>query len=90
MLVTDEIDTMLCVEPSIIEELKEGEIGKLIAKLPSGCRTVFNLFAIEGFSHEEIANQLQISVGTSKSQANRARVLLQQMLISTNYEHERR
>ena len=90
MLVTDEVDTMLCVEPSIIEELKVGEISKLIAKLPSGCRTVFNLFAIEGFSHEEIANQLQISVGTSKSQANRARVLLQQMLISTNYEHERR
>lgn len=90
ILITDEIDFVLSVEPSIIEELEIKEIDKLIAKLPSGCRTIFNLFAIEGFTHEEIANQLQISVGTSKSQANRARFLLQQMLIGTNYEHGRK
>jgi RNA polymerase sigma factor (sigma-70 family) len=45
--------------------------------LPEGCRTVFNLFAIEGYSHAEIAQMLNIAVGTSKSQLSHARQLLQ-------------
>lgn len=52
----------------------------LIRSLPVGYRTVFNLHAIEGYSHPEIAEQLGISEGTSKSQLSKARALLQEML----------
>ncbi|AQG81492.1 RNA polymerase sigma factor [Spirosoma montaniterrae] len=52
----------------------------LIQELPPGCRTVFNLYAIEGYNHPEIAAMLDIAEGTSKSQYARARSLLQEKL----------
>ena len=52
----------------------------LVGELPPGCRTVFNLYAIEGYTHPEIADLLDIAEGTSKSQYARARNLLQQKL----------
>jgi RNA polymerase sigma-70 factor (ECF subfamily) len=61
-------------------QLRTSEIEKLIAELPSGYRTIFNLYAIEGYTHDEIANLLNISAGTSKSQLSRARMLLQQKI----------
>jgi RNA polymerase sigma factor (sigma-70 family) len=51
-----------------------------IQELPPGCQTVFNLYAIEGYQHNEIAELMGISEGTSKSQYSRARSLLQQKL----------
>lgn len=51
-----------------------------IRELPPGCQTIFNLYAIEGYQHNEIAKLLEISEGTSKSQYSRARCLLQQKL----------
>ena len=60
--------------------LNETELLKLINRLPDGYRTVFNLYAIEGYSHAEIAQTLGISEGTSKSQLSRARMLLQSSL----------
>jgi RNA polymerase sigma-70 factor (ECF subfamily) len=51
-----------------------------LQKLPTGYRTVFNLYAIEGYTHEEIADQLGISIGTSKSQLFKAREYLKKML----------
>jgi RNA polymerase sigma factor (sigma-70 family) len=56
------------------------DIMNLVRKLPSGARMIFNLYALEGYSHKEIAEKLKISEGTSKSQVNRARQLLQQYL----------
>jgi len=56
------------------------ELLKMIQELPAGCQVIFNLFAIEGYSHKEIGEKLEISVGTSKSQYARARVLLQEMV----------
>ena len=53
---------------------------QLLMKLPVGYRTVFNMFAIEGYSHAEIALLLDISEGTSKSQLSRARAQLQNQL----------
>lgn len=55
-------------------------IYALILNLPLGYRTVFNLHAIEGYSHKEIADKLGISEGTSKSQLSKARQLLQSQL----------
>ena len=53
------------------------ELLKLIAGLPTGYRTVFNLFVVEGYSHKEIAQALGITEATSRSQLQRARVMLQ-------------
>ena len=56
------------------------ELLNMIRELPTGCRTVFNLFAIEGYSHKEIAEMLEVSEGTSKSQFARARKLLKEKI----------
>jgi len=61
-------------------KLEAKELLQMIRKLPDGYRVVFNLYAIEGFNHREIAQQLNITEGTSKSQYARARQFLQKML----------
>lgn len=53
---------------------------RLMHEMPPGFRTVLNLYILEGFSHQEIADELQISVGTSKSQLNRAKAFLKGLL----------
>lgn len=67
-----------------ISKLSYEAIIKSIQKLSPGYRTVFNLFIIEGFSHEEVARELEISVGTSKSNLSKARVQLQKILFKQN------
>jgi RNA polymerase sigma-70 factor (ECF subfamily) len=63
-----------------IELLQFNQLLEMIQTLPTGCQAVFNLFAIDGYGHKEIAELLGISEGTSKSQYARARQLLQEML----------
>ncbi len=65
------------------------QLIEMIQGLPQGCQIVFNLFAIEGYSHKEIAEQLGISEGTSKSQFARAKSLLQQRLSKESAYYER-
>jgi len=60
--------------------LEAEELMEMISVLPVGYRTVFNLYAIEGYSHKEIGEMLGINENTSKSQLSRARKHLQQML----------
>jgi RNA polymerase sigma factor (sigma-70 family) len=75
-------------EPLQIQSnLEADELIAIIGTLPTGFRTVFNLYAIEGFSHAEIAKELNISEGTSKSQLSRARVILQQMIQKTDIKN---
>ncbi len=74
----------IAINSSAIDQLSAVDLFKLITKLPIGYRTVFNLYAIEGLKHTEIALELGISEGTSKSQLNKARALLQQMLLAEN------
>lgn len=62
-------------------QLAYKDIVKAIQKLPEGYRLVFNLFVIEGYAHAEIASQLNITEGTSRSQLNKARKCLQQFII---------
>ena len=66
--------------PSALEKLTADELLQLVMNLPEGYRTIFNLFAIEGFSHKEIAEMLHITEGTSRSQYARARQALQEMI----------
>ena len=61
-------------------QLQAEELLALLQELPAGYRTVFNLYALEGYSHPEIAELLGISEGTSKSQLSKARALLQRRL----------
>jgi RNA polymerase sigma factor (sigma-70 family) len=62
------------------DELEVDDLMNLINSLPTGYKSVFNLYAIEGYSHQEIAEKLQITVGTSKSQLSRARIHIQRMI----------
>lgn len=56
------------------------ELLKMIQSLPDGCQVIFNLYAIEGYTHKEIAGMLGINEGTSKSQFARARQLLMERI----------
>ena len=69
-------------EPIILAQLNEEVLLNLIKELPEGYRFVFNLYAIEGFSHQEIAEQLGIEASTSRSQLVKARKFLQNKIIA--------
>lgn len=62
------------------------ELVKEIKKLPPSYRTVFNMYVIDGLTHQEIANLLGISVGTSKSNLSKARVILQKIIKNNDEE----
>ncbi len=70
----------LQVDPSVLASLNAEELIGYIQALPEGFRAVFNLVAIEGYSHAEAAELLGISAGTSRSQLTRARAALQARL----------
>jgi RNA polymerase sigma-70 factor (ECF subfamily) len=65
---------------SALDKIATAEILNMVKALPNGYRTVFNLYAIEGYTHKEIAEMLNISEGTSKSQYARAKGLLQEKI----------
>ena len=65
--------------------LEAEDLLNLIQELPAGYRAVFNMYAIDGYSHKEIAEALGITEGTSKSQLNRARAHLQKMLLDLEH-----
>lgn len=64
-------------EHSVMDKISADDLMKLISGLAEGYRTVFNLYAIEGYSHAEIANILGVTEVTSRTQFMRARVILQ-------------
>lgn len=66
---------------NLSDHLEAEDLINMIQELPSGYRIVFNLYAIDGYSHKEISAQLNISENTSKSQLSRARVYLQKLLL---------
>ena len=67
-----------------VDFLATEELTTIIQRLPTGCREVFNLYVIDGYSHKEIAEQMQISIGTSKSQLFDARKILKSKIIRNN------
>jgi len=68
----------------IVEDLTAKELMKLIQRIPLGYKTIFNMYAIEGYSHKEIAQELNISESTSKSQLSRARSAIKELLVENN------
>ena len=75
------------VHEDAIDKLSYEEIIRAVQELSPGYRTVFNLFIIEGLSHDEIAGQLGISTGTSKSNLSKAKRQLQKILFKQNEIH---
>lgn len=80
----DDVSYTLESDTDILGDLNFKEILYVINKLPDGYKTIFNLYAIEGFTHKEIAEELNISINTSKSQYSRARKSLLKLL-ETHY-----
>ena len=82
------IDEETFIEKHLADQHSESSFEKdilpLLHFLPEGCRTIFNLFAVEGYPHREIAEMLSITEGTSKSQVNFARKKLQELLQTQN------
>lgn len=70
--------------PDIYMKLDADDILEIIEELPEGYRTVFNLYVIEGYSHREVSEMLNISEGASRSQLTRAKKALKEKL-STSY-----
>ena len=75
------------IEVPSIENLPDEYLIGLINELPDGCRLVFNLFVIEGYSHAEIATLLEVSEGTSRSQLFHAKSLLKMKLRCQSLAH---
>ncbi|MDD2634460.1 MAG: RNA polymerase sigma factor [Bacteroidales bacterium] len=71
------------------DEFNREELLSCINKLPPGFKMIFNMYAIEGYKHREIAEMLDISIGTSKSQYSRARVILQNNLNALKFDKTR-
>jgi len=69
-------------DAAAFSNLSEKEILSLINALPDGYRIIFNLYVIEGYRHEEIAEMLRINSGTSRSQLAKARAMLQKQIIA--------
>ena len=72
----DDVDYKVESDADVLSSLIEEDLLKLIQEMPDGYKTVFNMFAIEGFSHREIGEKLGISENTSKSQYSRAKAYL--------------
>jgi len=64
----------------VSESYKTGDLSQIINMLPAGARTVFNLYVVEGYKHREIAELLNISAGTSKSQLSKAKSVLKELV----------
>jgi RNA polymerase sigma factor (sigma-70 family) len=69
-----------------VTELEEEDLLNLLNQLPEGCKTIFNLFVIEGYAHKEIATMLNISEGTSKSQLNASKTKLKELVNNLYYQ----
>lgn len=76
----DNTAELIETDGSAVSNMSAAELMKLVEELPAGFRTVFNLFAIEGYSHKEISEMMNITESTSRSQFTRAKQLLQRRI----------
>ncbi len=84
-----DLETQEEQEPSVNAELSANEILSLFSNLPDNYRITFNLFEIEGYSHEEIGQMLDVSTSTSRSNLSRAKKMLRE-LYRRNFNPEKR
>ena len=80
-------DDLIIEQESLVEKsLELDEIRGAISCMPTGYRTIYNMYVMEGYSHKEIAGHLEISQQTSKSQLSRAKKFLEKLIKDLNYE----
>lgn len=84
----DSVSFLLDSNDYTIESMNADDLLSIIKTIPEGYRVVFNLFAIEGYSHKEIADMLGVTESTSKSQYSRAKKMLRKILIDRNIVEE--
>lgn len=85
----DEVQTAIeDVRPSNFDKLNANVLLKMIESLPDGYKLVFNLYEIEGYAHKEIAEMLNVSINTSKSQLLKARRVLQKKIGELNLHED--
>ena len=80
MLYTEDAALEVALPPEVLLKMDAEELNNLVMQLPAGYRTVFNLFAVDGYSHAEIATLLGINENTSKSQFSKAKARLKTVL----------
>ncbi len=68
-------------DEKVLSQMRTEEVMKLIQQMPPGYRAVFNLFAVEGYSHQEIAEELGVTESTSKTQYKKARTYLMNIIV---------
>jgi len=85
MAYTEDLDKAEHISDNNLADRNLGynDLLAMVQKLPQAYRTVFNLFAIEGYSHDDIAAMLNINAGTSKSNLHKARHKLKQMILKS-------
>lgn len=83
----EDTKTHLQPETAADTHLEEEDLLNLLNFIPVGCKTIFNLFVIEGYGHKEIAEMLKISEGTSKSQLNVAKSKLKELVNNQYYQN---
>ncbi|MEO0732349.1 MAG: sigma-70 family RNA polymerase sigma factor, partial [Bacteroidota bacterium] len=81
----DQVELTVLVSPAALERLALADLVTLIQQLPVMPRTVFNLYAVEGYSHREIAKRLKLSQANSRYFFRRSRLLLQSLLQNQNF-----
>ena len=82
----DDVAFALKSNEYIFESLVAEDLMKVLQQLPLGYKTVFNLYAIEGYSHKEIAEKMNVTVSTSKSQFSRAKAMLRELITELDNE----
>ena len=89
MEVVTEYPELLAEEGAASDGIEAEDVYQLVLELPIGYRTVFNLYAIEGYSHKEIATELGIGEATSRSQLSKARELLKKRIDQQQWTEKR-
>lgn len=89
VFIEDKQDLHAVAADNVEVKLRADDLAKLIRQLPIGYQTIFNLHAVEGYTHPEIGKMLGIEEGTSRSQYARARKLLMQWIQQSDNENRR-
>jgi RNA polymerase sigma factor (sigma-70 family) len=78
--ITNDQHELISPDFNVLSDLSAEDLLKIISQLPDGYRVIFNLYAIEGYSHDEIAAMLKIKAATSRSQLSKARAILKEKI----------
>lgn len=88
--ISDKDYNSFLILPDVYAEMESKNLLKMVQSLPTNTALVFNMYVMEAYTHEQIANELGISTGTSKWHLNNARTILKEKIKNTNYNENRK